>query len=88
MATGPSKRTTRWVRISPRLLGESKTVTLPSKAERSETGDARTTSPMLIRGSIEPLSTTYGRQPNSIGINVMARHPTMNQSQLRPTRPA
>jgi len=85
---GPSNLMTRWVTISPRLLGELKTITRPSTTERSWTGLASTTSPMLIRGSIDPLSTTYGRQPNRIGTSVIARQPAMNHSQLRPTSPA
>ena len=87
---GPSKRTTRCVMTLPGISGESNTVTRPSSSLRSAaaTGAASTTSPMLILGSIEPLSMTYGRQPKSIGTSVTSRQPMMNHSQLRPIRPA
>ena len=44
-------------------------------------------SPTLMRGSIEPLWTTKGRQPKRIGTSVMSRHPPTNHSQVRPTMP-
>ncbi len=70
-----------------RKIGSVNTATRPSSACGSVSGAARMTSPTLMRGSIEPLCTTYGRQPSRIGSRVTAMQPPTNHSQARPTMP-
>ena len=49
---------------------------------------AGTMSPTSMRGCMEPLSTTNGRQPMTIGSSVTSRQPATNHSHVRATIPA
>ena len=74
---------TRWTTVRPSTLGSSKLITWPALTADAGTDSDTTTSPGLILGAIDPVSTTSLCQPISAGIVAHNTMPVTNASNTR-----